>query len=185
MVQSLLAKPVKNRTFEKAREVYQTLPINEGMGDLIRYLHAGGYELILVTGANKMFAEDYLKQKKLDQCFTEIIANSMEYCETDGFKYSPFCLKTVRCSSSNCRPPCKRKLIEDYLKEKGRSIELIYHVGDGHNDFCPMTLTKGAKAFVRKDHVLHDDLESNKELVKEIPGELVYWTSGFDIISHF
>lgn len=130
-----------------------------------------------------MFAEDYLRMNQIENCFAEVIANAMEYSDEGGFKYSPFCLKTVRCESVNCRPPCKRKLILDYLKD--RDVGQYYHVGDGRNDFCPMTLTKGTKAFIRKDNILHKDLNDNQELIKEIPGELVYWTSGLEIIDHF
>lgn len=153
------------------------------MVELIKFLYNEGYELVIVSGSNRMFMTDYLKQKGLDKYFTALICNHLEYDEENGFTYKPFCVKTVRCQSKYCQPPCKKQLILNYLS--GREVDCIYAIGDGSNDFCPMTLTKDTKAFVRKYFSLEKDLKSNKEMSKEIPGQIVYWSTGYDILEWF
>ena len=86
----------------------------------------------------------------------------------------------------NSRNLCKGLAIQDYLASQEEVFSRVVYIGDGKNDFCPLTfLGPQDLALVRKNHSLHKHLTSNEMDMSEIKARINYWQDGGDIQSLF
>lgn len=177
-----------NEILDKMKEI----KISDSMKKLLNFLAEDGYQLFIVSDANKLFIELILDANELLDLFTgRILSNEAFIAENGLIKVRPFYLdhkkdklpyNCVYCCEDCGQPSiCKREIVKSLL-ENVVNKKIIY-VGDGRNDFCPaLDLRENDFYFVRRGFNLEKYLEDETQLAK-IKARIKFWTNGFEILN--
>ncbi|VVC86829.1 unnamed protein product [Leptidea sinapis] len=150
-----------------------------GMPELLLTLAARGWDILLLTDANTVFVNHWLKTHGLRDIVTAIITNRAFWKNNQLF-IEP-CMRQTSCKRcpSNL---CKSLALAEWCKE--REYETIVYSGDGRNDYCPAcSLPSNSTVFPRQGYPL-DDLTRKALLAPDAPikAKVVPWTHAFTII---
>jgi len=80
---------------------------------------------------------------------------------------------------------CKRIILSEFFLEKAQKYEKIFYVGDGGNDYCPLTiLGENDCVFARKGYKLQKKIEKNVKNGYKTKYDVFYWETGFEILGY-
>lgn len=151
-----------------------------GVEQLITTLAAEGWDVLLLTDANSVFVNHWLKVHGLQDAVKAVITNRAFWQQ--GRLYIEPCMRQTACSRcpSNL---CKSIALAQWLSQRAPYTRVIY-AGDGRNDYCPATnLPAHATVFPRSGYPL-DDL-TKKTLATPNPhvkAKVVPWVDCYTIL---
>ena len=91
--------------------------------------------IIIISDSNSEFISHILKVRKLDHLVDQVFTNPASWSSDGLLSILPYHhQETCKLSTKNL---CKGQIMEDYLKNCGKTFSFICYVGDGKNDFCP------------------------------------------------
>lgn len=144
-----------------------------GVEKLITTLAAEGWDIVLVTDANTVFVQHWLKVHGLLDCITEIITNRA-FWQGSRLFIEP-CMRQTSCPRcpSNL---CKSRALVDWCAK--HAYGKIVYCGDGRNDFCPaMSLPANAIVFPRRGFPLDDLIKKTlASPAPQVKARVVPWT---------
>ena len=157
---------------------------------LVEKLKENGFEIILLSDANSLFAEDILKRNGILHSFAKIFTNPAEVT-TDGLiQIKPFyegyndfdrpfeCEQCLR----ECGEPsiCKGRVLDDQIE--ALRPKQVFYFGDGSNDYCAgLVLGQTDYLFVRKEMHLAKMLQNADNLVR-LKSKVRYWQDAQEIL---
>ncbi|XP_066598508.1 pyridoxal phosphate phosphatase PHOSPHO2-like [Prorops nasuta] len=158
-------------------------PVSD-LDTLLNGIYLQGYEAIIISDANSVFIDHWLKSKNLDHVFTKIFTNPAEITAEGLLKISRYHTQDwCKYSTVNL---CKGHILENYIKkrnEKGKYFDHIAYVGDGKNDLCPiLRLSEKDFAFPRINYELMKLLNKPKNDMLPIKAQTIPWNTGKDIL---
>ncbi|RNA23954.1 pyridoxal phosphate phosphatase PHOSPHO2-like [Brachionus plicatilis] len=167
--------------------------IEDSMKQLIKKLHAHGFELVIISDANSIFIHEILRKNNLDTLFSKIYTNKAEFCATTGcLKVQPFneCFNSNKelfnCSTKVCSTNiCKGEVLKRHLDQANglTNVTTVVYIGDGKNDYCPgLCLRESDFYFVRENYSLSKLLDRRKSLGENIKAKIIKWSTAKDIL---
>ncbi|XP_069472268.1 pyridoxal phosphate phosphatase PHOSPHO2 [Ambystoma mexicanum] len=172
---------------EEMKRVMTAIPLTTGMSELLKFV--GGnkdfFDCIIISDANAIFIDWILEgadvHRVFDKVFTNPAAfNDVGYMTVQNFHahHCPDCPQNL----------CKRKVLEEFLGLQGKhdvQYTKIIYVGDGGNDFCPVTLLKqGDVIMPRHAYTLHKRIARMYQDGVSLASSVHVWSTGTDILSH-
>lgn len=161
------------------------VPAVYGMEELLIELNSHNCEIIVISDANSVLIEQWLRHKKLDHLVSRVFTNPAKYDENGLLTIEPYHFQDwCDLSTPNL---CKGHILESYIKESaenGTTFDRVAYVGDGKNDFCPiLRLSNKDLAFPRSDYPivkLLNDAKTNK--THELKAQIFPWKDATDIL---
>jgi len=173
-------------TVEDYKNAIQSNSLNPGMQELLTFINSKKEksDMVLVSGSNVFSVGWLLEKYNIKDYFKRIFANPAKLSEEKLIEIGSYQINDC----SNCEVDlCKKLIVEDYLKhslKEGIQYEKIIYVGDGHNDFCPVSiLGSNDIAFPRIDFALYKKIYES-EGIKDLNCEVIPWNDGYKILEH-
>ncbi|XP_045782155.1 pyridoxal phosphate phosphatase PHOSPHO2-like [Maniola jurtina] len=133
-------------------ESIASMRANPGMPQLIQTLARENWHVLVLTDANSVFVNHWLKTHGLQGSITEVITNRA-FWRNDRLYIEP-CMRQTTC------PRCPSNLCKSLALAhwtQSRQYERIVYTGDGRNDYCPATsLPPNSIVFPRKGFPMDD-----------------------------
>ncbi|CAI0462112.1 unnamed protein product [Linum tenue] len=173
----------QEKTIDDIVGALKRVPIHPRVVTAIKYAHALGCELRIVSDANLFFIETILEHLGLRNYFSEINTNPGFMDEQGRILSPPYHDFTKSSHGCTLCPPnmCKGLIIEriqaTIAKEVGNK-KLIY-LGDGAGDYCPsLKLTELDYVMPRMNFPVWELISRNPILIK---AEIHEWSDGEDL----
>ncbi|KAG4178790.1 hypothetical protein ERO13_A10G065300v2 [Gossypium hirsutum] len=180
---------IQGTKIEDIVAVLKRTPIHPRIIQAIKFAHALGCDLKVVSDANVFFIDTILKHHGLKECFSEINTNP-SFVDEEGrlriFPYHDFTKHPHGCSHP-CPPNMCKGIVIEKIQTSLSAVEekkTIIYMGDGLGDFCPsLKLGDGDYMLPRKDFPVWDLVCKNRSLIK---AEVCEWSNGeeFDHVLH-
>ncbi|XP_013188466.2 pyridoxal phosphate phosphatase PHOSPHO2-like [Amyelois transitella] len=153
---------------------------NPGVSELVRTLAASGWDVLLLTDANSVFVDHWLKSHGLQEAVTQVMTNRAFW--QSGRLYIEPLMRQTACSRCP-RNLCKSIALAQFIAQRPQYDRVVY-AGDGRNDFCPATnLPPHAIVFPRRgyplDELVKKTLASPTPLVQ---AKVVPWDDFYTIM---
>ncbi|CAH0730496.1 unnamed protein product, partial [Brenthis ino] len=152
---------------------------NPGILELITTLAKEGWDVLILTDANTVFVNHWLKVHGLQEAITAVITNRA-FWKQDRLYIEP-CMNQTTCTRcpSNL---CKSIALTQWTKSRGYSR--VVYSGDGRNDYCPATsLPPDSIVFPRQgypmDNLIKKTLSSPNP---QVTAKVVPWSDAFTIL---
>ena len=109
--------------------------------------------IIIISDSNSQFISHILKVKNLDHLVDKVFTNPASWSQDGLLSIQPYHHQDAcKLSTKNL---CKHSIMEDYIKNCGRSFSFVCYTGDGKNDFCPsLKLSENDLVCVREGYSL-------------------------------
>ncbi|XP_053623062.1 pyridoxal phosphate phosphatase PHOSPHO2-like [Plodia interpunctella] len=151
-----------------------------GVSSLLKSLAASGWDVLLLTDANTVFVNHWLKVHGLEDTVTQVMTNRAFW--NNGRLYIEPLMKQTACSRCPTNL-CKSIALAQFIAQRPAYKTVVY-TGDGRNDFCPATnLPPHATVFPRRGYPLDDlvkkTLSSPAPLIQ---AKVVPWDDCYAII---
>ncbi|XP_012284391.1 pyridoxal phosphate phosphatase PHOSPHO2 [Orussus abietinus] len=171
-------------TAKQIIDAVENIPAAPGMDELLNQLYSSDCETIVISDANSLSINHWLRCKKLDHTIARVFTNPARF-DGEGVLKIEMYHKQDWCKLSSVNL-CKGYILEDYIqrrKDEGVEFEKIAYVGDGRNDFCPvLKLSENDLAFPRNDFPLQKILNNpSADKSKSVSAKIVSWSDGMDI----
>lgn len=167
----------------------EELPLCDGMEELLRYLAAETFEVIIVSDSNSMFIKYSLEKFQLTDVVNAVYTNPAYYSQNgclkiDWYHRQDWC----DLSTENL---CKGHILDDHIAKKQEDnvvFDYIIYVGDGGNDLCPaLRLREQDYICPRKNFSLWKKFKKLGMLNGEnsdgkLKAKVVDWDSGLQIL---
>ncbi|XP_059055046.1 pyridoxal phosphate phosphatase PHOSPHO2-like [Achroia grisella] len=151
-----------------------------GVEELITTLAAEGWDVLLLTDANSVFVNHWLKVHGLQDAVTNVITNSAFW--RDGRLFIEPCMRQTACARcpSNL---CKSIALAQWLAQRPPYTRVTY-AGDGRNDYCPATnLPAHAIVFPRSGYPLDDLTKQTLATTSpQVKAKVVPWEDCYTIL---
>ncbi|XP_006902178.1 PREDICTED: pyridoxal phosphate phosphatase PHOSPHO2 [Elephantulus edwardii] len=172
---------------EEMKRAVTSIPFTPGMVELLSFIrkHKDKFDCIIISDSNSIFIDWVLQGANFRDVFDKIFTNPAAF-DSNGHL-------TVQChhthSCSKCpNNLCKKAVLVQFLDnqlQQGVKYARIVYIGDGRNDFCPITfLKKSDFAMPRDGYSLQKILSTPPQNCDPVQSAVVVWSSGLEIISH-
>ncbi|EQC37059.1 hypothetical protein SDRG_05286 [Saprolegnia diclina VS20] len=167
-------------TREQLIEAIARVPVQPGMLEAVRFAHAQGAEIMIVSDANTVFIESMLALHGLQDIVRPVFTNPGTF---DGniLRVHPFHPKAdalhgcPKCPVNMCKGAILRSI------KAAKSYTKIVYIGDGGGDFCPTSeLCSTDYALARAEYELAKRLAASPVSVN-----VRTWSTGDDIFALF
>ncbi|XP_075989369.1 pyridoxal phosphate phosphatase PHOSPHO2-like [Anticarsia gemmatalis] len=150
-----------------------------GIEQLITTLATEGWDVLVLTDANTVFVQHWLKVHGLSDCITSVITNKAFF--SSGRLYIEPCMRQTacaRCPTNLCKSIALLRWCQQHQYQR------IVYSGDGRNDYCPATnLPANATVFPRSgypmDELIKKTLSSSSPQIK---AKVVPWHDAYTIL---
>ncbi|CAG9789755.1 unnamed protein product [Diatraea saccharalis] len=144
-----------------------------GMTRLLETLASAGWDILLITDANTVFVNHWLKTHGLADVVTSVITNRA-FWERGRLFIEP-CMRQVACNRCPTNL-CKSLALAQYCAARDPYARVIY-AGDGRNDYCPSTnLPAHAIVFPRRGYPLDDLIKKTLSTANpQVKAKVVPW----------
>ncbi len=165
-------------TLDTINSILKSVPLNNNKS--IELINKSKCEQIIVSDANEYNIKTILHHHNLLDYFTHIISNPTTLdANTSLFKVHPFFTDINSHNCNECpKNLCKTQAIKDYISSKYIEKPRIIYIGDGANDFCPVSnyLNKDDICLCRNNYHLH-------KLIKEsqVNPKIMSWDNTDDL----
>ncbi|XP_026333632.1 probable phosphatase phospho1 [Hyposmocoma kahamanoa] len=151
-----------------------------GVEQLIAGLAAEGWDVLLLTDANSIFVNHWLKTHNLLEAVTQVVTNRA-FFERGRLFIEP-CMRQTACSRcpSNL---CKSIALAQFCSQRPPYARVVY-AGDGRNDYCPATnLPQHGTVFPRRGFPLDNLIKKTQSSsTPQVNAKVVPWDDCFTII---
>jgi len=168
-------------TKEDMSTVLKNMELTFGMEDLINQLKKSqsSFDSIIISDSNSFFIETILENYNFENIFSKVYTNPGNFEDTGKLLIKPCHSHTHTTCPVNM---CKHELLCNYKETKlseGILYNVVYYVGDGGNDFCPVSsLSASDYGFPRSDYALERIL---KKTTQNIDCTIHVWKSASEI----
>lgn len=171
----------------------EAIPEVRGLTHLIRQLHdEHNFDVVILSDSNSEFIRIWCERHGVKQWVHEVFTNPAHFDIADGRLLLQPHHHQTSCSLSS-QNLCKGAILEGFVDGASKRVteyEVIFYVGDGENDLCPiLRLGKNDYGCVRRGYSLERQLEklqsvdSTDEMQKEMDATLLYWDNGTDLLN--
>lgn len=173
----------EGKTKEDISTVLRSMPLTNGMKELLNCLKSfsSSYDCVIISDSNHFFIETILNHYGLKDIFQKVYTNSSSFNTEGKLMIEPCHSHNHETCPSNM---CKTTLLREFQQVKenlGTSYEHIYYIGDGGNDFCPLTsLSHKDIGFVRVGYAL-EKLLKHQDKKSLVVAPIVLWSSASEI----
>ncbi|XP_026496064.1 pyridoxal phosphate phosphatase PHOSPHO2-like [Vanessa tameamea] len=152
---------------------------NPGIIELISTLAKEGWDVLVLTDANSVFVNHWLKVHGLQEAVTAVVTNRA-FWKQDRLYIEP-CMRQTTC------PRCPSNLCKSIALAQwcsSRDYRRYVYSGDGRNDYCPATnLPAEAIVFPRKGYPMYDLIKKTLSSPNpQIKAKVVPWDDAFTIL---
>ncbi|EGG02282.1 uncharacterized protein MELLADRAFT_110299 [Melampsora larici-populina 98AG31] len=170
-------------------KAFSTLPLHPAMKRAIETLHKDQSKIetsfLILSNSNSEFIEIVLNHHKVDlKIFKQIITNPAQFNQ-DGMlvlnRRIPYDFPIQHSCIHGCSPNmCKGEELKNFLNSSTIHFDRIVYVGDGSNDFCPITQFKSMDcALIRRNMGLAKKVtEDGDRLIK---CQKFYWSDAWEL----
>lgn len=158
-----------------------SIPEVTGMVALIRHLVEMNFDVIVISDSNTEFIRCWCEANGIVPLISDVYSNPANFDENDLLTIQPFHKQTT-CSMSQMNL-CKGQVLDEHIERKtksdGTGYDKVFYVGDGNNDYCPVTRLR-AEDFgcARMGWKLQKLLETSRI----IKAETLLWKNGIDLL---
>lgn len=178
---------------EQIRQAGSKVPTTPEMIKLLKLITSQGYSLHIVSDANDVFIEAFLKHH--DVKATSVLTNPT-VVEHHLLRLKPMMVDhgcDMGCPPNQCKSILCRDLLKEHQQlhgEGGAPRPQLVYFGDGGNDFCPVAnvLNEDDVVFVREDLSKPKALGLSKRLKRTrlpIRPKQHRWVTGADLLATF
>ncbi len=117
-----------------------SIPEVPGIIELIKYLVAKNFDVIIISDSNMEFIQCWCEANGINKLISMVYSNPANFTENDLLTLQPFHKQTT-CQLSQVNL-CKAQVLEEHIarnRENGITYDKVFYVGDGGNDYCPIT----------------------------------------------
>ncbi|KAM6177747.1 pyridoxal phosphate phosphatase PHOSPHO2 [Rhynchocyon petersi] len=164
-----------------------SIPFTPGMVELLTFIrkNRNKFDCIIISDSNSVFIDWVLQAANLRDVFDKVFTNPAAFdsngCLTVQYHHTHSC---TRCPKNLCKKVVLEQFLDNQLQQGVNYTRIIY-IGDGGNDFCPVTfLKKNDVAMPRKGYSLQKTLSRLSQNCDPVESSVVVWSSGVEIISH-
>lgn len=172
-------------TAKDMEETIGSLPLTEGMEELLQFLSQDTFEVIIISDSNSVFIEFSLKKHNIE-CVKKVYTNPAAFQENGLLKIEYYHTQDW-CDLSTVNL-CKGHILDEHMKQSESDYSSVVYVGDGGNDLCPgLRLKESDYFFPRKNFSLWRKLNdlgvlSGGTSELDMKAKVVEWSSGADIL---
>ncbi|KAG0148491.1 hypothetical protein CROQUDRAFT_75352 [Cronartium quercuum f. sp. fusiforme G11] len=176
---------------EKIREAFSALPLHPAMKRAIETRASDQSKIdttiLIISNSNSVFIDLVLATHRLDRnLFKDIITNPAKFT-SEGLlhlqrRIAPDNPRQHACEFGCSPNMCKGEELKAFLEKNGgrSAFDRIAYVGDGSNDFCPITQLEDTDyALIRKNMELSKRVATEEG--KHLRCQKVYWDSAWEV----
>eukprot|EP01027_Heterolobosea_sp_BB2_P015761 GEZU01022539.1.p1 GENE.GEZU01022539.1~~GEZU01022539.1.p1 ORF type:complete len:226 (+),score=34.69 GEZU01022539.1:298-975(+) len=184
LMQEMMHRIAEEKTMQEVELCLAGTPMTEPMKQVFRRLKQQDHDCRIVSDANTYFINVILASHGVSDCVTQVISNPASH---DGKRLTITRYRTVD-NPHSCKicsiNMCKGEIVTSIATKDGSYDQVIY-VGDGQNDFCPLTyLSTNDLAFVRRNYALEKLLQRDTHISK-VRAKVHYWTTHDELLLLF
>lgn len=157
------------------------IPEVPGIVELLRNLVDMNFEIIIISDSNVEFIRCWCEAKGITNLIEKIYSNPASFNEQGLLTIQPFHKQTT-CSMSQMNL-CKGQVLDEHIARKkvtdGISFEKVFYMGDGANDYCPITRLRTEDFGCARVGFKLTKLLAESTIVK---AETVLWENGNDLL---
>ncbi|XP_023937729.2 phosphoethanolamine/phosphocholine phosphatase [Bicyclus anynana] len=149
-----------------------------GILELLHTLAEKGWDVLVLTDANSVFVNHWLKTHGVLEAVTDVVTNRA-FWRNDRLYIEP-CMRQsacARCPSNLCKSLALARW------SSARRHATVAYAGDGRNDYCPATaLPPHAVVFPRRGFPMHDLIKKTlSSPTPQVRCRVVPWDTAVDI----
>ncbi|KAM4859278.1 pyridoxal phosphate phosphatase PHOSPHO2 isoform 1-T8 [Thomomys bottae] len=164
-----------------------SMPFTPGVVELFNFIreNKNTFDCIIISDSNSVFIDWILQAANVHDVFDNVFTNPAAFDTNGHLTVENYHAHSCdRCPKNLCKNVVLVEFVDKRLKQ-GVNYTRIVYVGDGGNDFCPVTfLKKNDVAMPRKGYTLHKTLSKMSQDLQPIESSIVVWSSGVEILSH-
>lgn len=174
-----------NITREAIVECFRKYVLTENSMQYLKLLKQHNIPVHIISDSNTLFIQEILEASGATQYIASIHTNPHTFVGhqlTIGrYHESSDCLINS-CPRNICKGAVVKSILEKLQNESQQTPLMKIYVGDGSNDYCPIT-TFGAQdlIFAKKNYPLHKKIQSNRDDVKS---RVVEWEHSLEIFQY-
>lgn len=157
-----------------------SIPEVTGMVELIQNFTKMNFEIIIVSDSNTEFISRWLEANGITTLISNVYSNPGTFDEKDLLTIRPFHKQTTcRMSQMNL---CKGQVLEEHIARHtaaGGNYDKVFYVGDGNNDYCPITKLRAEDFGCGRMGFKLEKLLKESNIVK---AETILWENGIDLL---
>ncbi|KAK9762423.1 hypothetical protein K7432_011852 [Basidiobolus ranarum] len=172
--------------------VWAQIPFSENMIKALHIAKEANADIMIISDANSVAISKVLNHYQVDHLFNKIITNAAQWTEDGKLvinrlvpKETPHgCSTKAEGFGHTCSVNmCKGQEITRVMLEGG--YDRVIYVGDGANDFCPITkLGVNDIALVRSGRILSKIVEAPSSRA-QIKANVILWSEAADILAMY
>ncbi|XP_004460849.2 pyridoxal phosphate phosphatase PHOSPHO2 [Dasypus novemcinctus] len=172
---------------DEMKNVMASMPFTPGMLELLNFIRRNKdkFDSIIISDSNSIFIDWALKASNFHDVFDKVFTNPASFDNNGHLTVKNYHAHScARCPKNLCKKAVLVEFVDKQLQQGVNYAQIVY-VGDGGNDFCPVTFLKNADvAMPRKGYSLHKTLSKMSENLDPVASSVVVWSSGVEIISY-
>lgn len=170
-----------NVTRDQIVKEITSIPEVPGMIALIRRLVDMDFDVIIISDSNMEFIRCWCKANGIASLIHTVYSNPANFNDNGLLTIKPFHKQTT-CSMSQMNL-CKGQVLNEHIERKtsmdGCGYEKVFYVGDGNNDYCPITTLRAEDFGCARIGFKLEKLLAASSIVK---AESLLWDNGNDLL---
>lgn len=156
------------------------IPEVTGMVELIRNLSTMNFDIIIISDSNTEFIRSWNDANGISHLISNVYSNPASFDKNGLLTILPFHKQTTcRMSQMNL---CKGQVLEEHIARNatdGIKFDKVFYMGDGRNDFCPITKLRVEDFGCARVGFKLPNLLEESSIVK---AETLLWENGIDLL---
>lgn len=158
-----------------------SIPEVTGMVELIQTLVKMNFEVIIISDSNTEFIRCWCEANGITKSISNVYSNPASFDENDLLTIRPF-HKQTSCQLSQMNL-CKGQVLEEHIARRstsdGSSFDKVFYIGDGNNDYCPITKLRNEDFGCARVGFKLPNLLEGSSIVK---AQTILWENGIDLL---
>ncbi|XP_049743351.1 pyridoxal phosphate phosphatase PHOSPHO2 [Elephas maximus indicus] len=172
---------------DEMKRAMTSMPFTPGMVELLNFVrkNRNKFDCIIISDSNSVFIDWVLKAANFHDVFDKVFTNPAAFDNSGHLTVENYHTHScTRCPKNLCKKVVLVEFLDNQVQQ-GVNYTRIVYIGDGGNDFCPVTfLKKNDFAMPRKGYSLQKTLSKTPQNHDPVESSVVVWSSGVEIISH-
>lgn len=157
-----------------------SIPEVNGMIELIQNLKKMNFEVIIISDSNMEFIQSWCDANGIAKSISVVYSNPADFDENELLNIQPYHMQTTcRMSEMNL---CKGQVLQEHIARNmtdGSGYDKVFYVGDGNNDYCPITKLRIEDFGCARVGFKLQKLLEESSIVK---AETILWENGIDLL---
>ncbi|XP_077024683.1 LOW QUALITY PROTEIN: pyridoxal phosphate phosphatase PHOSPHO2-like [Tamandua tetradactyla] len=163
------------------------MPFTPGMLELLNFIRKDKdtFNCIIISDSNSVFIDWVLQAANIHDLFDKVFTNPASFDNKGHLTVENYHAHScTRCPKNLCKKAVLVEFVDKQLQQGVNYTRIIY-IGDGGNDFCPVTFLKSNDAVMpRKGYTSQKTLSRMSPNLDPVKSSIVVWASGIEIISY-